>query len=192
VFRQKHGVRVPRVTRKNQILKQQRVRLGDVAGDLVGIMHPSKALSIAKQSGFDLIEVAPNADPPVCRMIDYDKYKYKQRIQAKSRQQSQKSEPRQNKIRLAAAEHDYRFKKQHAKEFLLSGAKVILTVMFRVRQNIHPELGARMLKRMAGELSEIGEILSQPRMNGYEMSMLLAPRPGKTMAGRIGNITKRR
>jgi translation initiation factor IF-3 len=192
VFRKKRGVCVPRVTRKSHIFKQQRVRLLDADGDLIGIMHPSKALSMANESGFDLIEVAPDTDPPVCRMIDYDKYKRKQRIQAKSRRQNQKSKAKQIKLQLTTAEHDYQLKKQNAKEFLLSGAKVILTVMFRGRQRSHPKLGVNMLKRMADELTNVGEVLSQPRLNGCDMSIVMVPRIGKTIAGRIGNIIKRR
>jgi translation initiation factor IF-3 len=148
----------------------------DVDGDQIGIMQPNEALSIANEKGFDLIEVAPNAKPPVCRIMDYGKYKYKQSIRAKARRQSQKTQTKEIKLRPATAEHDYQFKKQHAKKFLISGAKVILTVMFRGRQRSHPELGRNMLKRMAKELSDVGEVLSQPRMKGYNMSMILVPR----------------
>jgi translation initiation factor IF-3 len=148
----------------------------DVDGDQIGIMQPNEALSIANEKGFDLIEVAPNAKPPVCRIMDYGKYKYKQSIRAKARRQSQKTQTKEIKLRPTTAEHDYQFKKQHAKKFLISGAKVILTVMFRGRQRSHPELGRNMLKRMAKELSDVGEVLSQPRMKGYNMSMILVPR----------------
>ena len=167
---QRHGRRL------SQILTHPAVRLIDVDGDQIGIIHPEKALTIAKEKGLDLIEVAPNAEPPVCRIMDYGKYKYEQSIRAKARRQSQKTKTKEIKLRPATAEHDYQFKKQHAEEFLLSGAKVILTVMFRGRQMAHPELGAKMLKRMARELTDVGEVLSQPKLRGYNMSVILVPR----------------
>jgi translation initiation factor IF-3 len=166
--------------RLSRILSYPAVRLIDVNGDQIGIIHPKKALNIAKEQGLDLIEVAPNADPPVCRIMDYGKYKYEQSIREKAKRQSQKTKTKEIKLRPATAEHDYQFKKKHAKEFLLSGAKVILTVMFRGRQRAHPELGSNMLKRMISELAEVGEALSQPRMKGYNMSVVLVPKSSKT------------
>lgn len=173
---QKHRVRVPRTSRKNRILTRQKVRLIDVDGDQIGIVHPKEAFSIAQQRELDLVEVAPNADPPVCRIVDYGKYKYKQSKREKAKRQSQKADrTKEIRLRPATAEHDYQFKKQNAEEFLLSGAKVIFTVMFKGRQRTHPELGREMLQRMARELSDIGEVVSPPKMRGYKMSMMLAP-----------------
>jgi translation initiation factor IF-3 len=152
----------------------------DVDGDQIGIVDPGKALSIARGKGLDLVEVAPNADPPVYRMVDYGKYKYRQSKREKARRQAQKSKTKEIKLRPATAEHDYQFKKRNAEDFLLSGAKVILTVMFKGRQRTHPELGTELLKRMADELSETGEVLSPPKMRGYNMSMILVPRSTRT------------
>lgn len=166
---QKHHARVSR------ILTRKEIRLIDVDGDQIGIMNPKKAFSIAQEKGLDLVEVAPNADPPVCRIVDYGKYRYKQSKREKAKRQSQKSKTKEIKLRPATAEHDYQFKKQQAEEFLLSDAKVILTIRFKGRQVTHPELGREMLKRMAKELSEIGEVVSPPKMRGYNMSMVLAP-----------------
>jgi translation initiation factor IF-3 len=156
------------------------VRLIDVDGNQIGVIHPDKALTVAREKGLDLVEVAPNSDPPVCRIMDYGKYKYEKNIREKARRQSQKTRTKEIKLRPATAEHDYQFKKQHARDFLLSGAKVILTVMFRGRQMAHPELGAKMLKRMVSELTDVGEALSQPKMNGPNMSVVLVPRSDKT------------
>jgi translation initiation factor IF-3 len=168
--------------RLSHILAHPAVRLIDVDGDQIGIINPKKALTIAREKELDLIEVAPNADPPVCRIVDYGKYKYKQSKREKARKQSQNSKTKTKEIKLrpATAEHDYQFKKQHAEEFLLSGAKVILTVMFKGRQRTHPELGAKMLRRMIKELSGVGEALSRPKMNGYHMSVVMIPRSSET------------
>lgn len=138
-------------------------------------MNPRKALSTAKQKGLDLVEVAPNADPPVCRIVDYGKYKYKQSKREKARKHSQNSKTKEIKLRPAIAEHDYEFKKHHAEEFLRSGDNVILTIRFRGRERTHPELGRELLKRMSKELSDLGEVMSPPKMNGYNMSMVMIP-----------------
>jgi translation initiation factor IF-3 len=143
-------------------------------------MNPKEALSIANQKGLDLIEVAPNANPPVCKIVDYGKYKYKQSKREKARRQQQSAEKQKEiKLRPATAEHDYQFKKRHAEDFLRSGAKTTLTVMFRGRERTHPELGRELLDRMADELSEFGEIISPPKMRGYNMSMVMGPRSSK-------------
>ena len=162
--------------RVSRILARREVRLIDVNGDQIGVMNPREALSIAQQRGLNLVEVAPNANPPVCRIVDHGKYKYKQSKREKTKRRSQKSITKQIKLRPATAEHDYQFKKRNAEEFLLSGAKVIFTMVFKGRQRAHPELGREMLRRMAKDLSGVGEVSSSPKMKGYSMSMVLAPR----------------
>lgn len=167
-------VRVPR--RVNHRIRAREIRLIDVDGNQIGIMHPKKALSIAKQKELDLIEVVRDANPPVCRIMDYGKYKYEQSKREKAKRQSKKIVTKEIKLRPSTAEHDYQFKKQHAKEFLLSGAKTILTMRFKGRQITHPELARKMLKRIADELSEISEVISPPKMQGRTMLMVLAPK----------------
>jgi translation initiation factor IF-3 len=146
----------------------------------MGIMDPREALSIAKQKELDLVEVAPRAKPPVCRIVDYGKYKYKQSKREKAKKRSHNLKTKEIRIRPAIAEHDYEFKKQHAEEFLRSGDNVMLTIRFRGRERAHPELGRELLKRMSKELSDIGEIMSPPKMNGYNMSMVMTPVSAKS------------
>jgi translation initiation factor IF-3 len=167
--------------RVSRILARKEVRLIDSNGDQIGIIDPKEALSIAQQRGLNLVEVAPNANPPVCRIVDYGKYKYKQSKRQKAKKQNQNSaKPKQIKLRPATAEHDYQFKKRNAEEFLLSGAKVTFTMVFKGRQRAHPELGRQMLGRMAGDLSEVAEVSSPPKMKGYSMSMVLTPRAAES------------
>jgi translation initiation factor IF-3 len=138
-------------------------------------MHPKEALSIAKQKGLDLVEVAPNADPPVCRIVDYGKYRYKQQKRKKARKRSQDPKTKEIKLRPAIAEHDYEFKRQHVEEFLDSGHTVKLSIQFRGRERTHPELGRQLLKRMSNDLFDVGEVISPPKMIGYGMSMVMTP-----------------
>ena len=179
-MRKKHRTRAPRIPFKERILARKKIRLVDVDGNQIGIMHPKKALSIARQKGLALVEVAHNANPPVCRIMDYGKYKYERSKREKAKRQSQRTVTKEIKLRPSTAEHDYQFKKRHAEEFLLSGAKTIFTVRFKGRQITHPELGGKMLKRMANELSGISEVLSPPKMKGRIMSMVLAPKSAES------------
>lgn len=172
---QKNRARMPLVSQRRRILARQKVRLIDVDGDQIGVVHPKEALSIAQQKGLDLVEVAPDAHPPVCRIVDYSKYRYEQSKQEKARRQSHKSKTKEIKLRPAIAEHDYEFKKQHAEEFLRSGDKVMLTIVFKGRERTHPELGRQLLKRMSDELSDIGEVVSPLKMRGYSMYIVMAP-----------------
>jgi len=164
-----------RRSRVSHILSHREVRLIDVDGGQIGIMDPRGALSIAERKRLDLVEVAPGADPPVCRIVDYGKYKYRQSKREKAKKHSQNSKTKEIRLRPAIAEHDYEFKKQHAEEFLRSGDKVMLTIRFRGRERTHPELGRDLLKRMSKELSDIAEVMSPPRIRGYNMSMVIAP-----------------
>jgi translation initiation factor IF-3 len=161
--------------RRGRIRELQKVRLIDVDGQQIGIVSSEEALSVAKQVGLDLVEVAPDANPPVYRIVDYGKYKYRQQKREKARKHGQETKTKVIKLRPAIAEHDYEFKKQHAEDFLCSGDKVMLTVVFRGRERTHPELGRQLLKRMSDELSEMGEIASPLKMQGYTMSVMLTP-----------------
>jgi len=159
----------------SQILAHPSVRLIDFDGEQVGVMHPTKALDLAKQEGLDLVEVAPNAEPPVCRIVDYGKYRYRQQKREKARKHSQDQKTKEIRFRPAIAEHDYEFKKHHAEEFLRSGHTIKLSVRFRGRERTHPELGRQLLKRISSELGDIGEVISPPKMMGYSMYMAMAP-----------------
>jgi translation initiation factor IF-3 len=162
----------------SQILAYPSVRLIDSGGEQLGIMHPTKALDIAEQEGLDLVEVAPNADPPVCRIVDYGKYRYRQQKRDKARKHSQDQKTKEIRFRPAIGEHDYEFKKQHIAEFLRSGHTVKLTIRFKGRERTHSERGGQLLKRMSVDLSDIGKVMSPPKMMGYSMSMVMTPSSG--------------
>ncbi|MBD3181377.1 translation initiation factor IF-3 [Candidatus Poribacteria bacterium] len=164
----------------SSILAKDKVRLIGSDSKQVGVMPPRDALNRAKREGLDLVMVAPKANPPVCKIVDYGKYKYEQNKREKAKKQSQKTVTKEIKLSPATAEHDYQFKKDHAEDFLKSGAKVIFTIIFRGRQRAHPELGRDLLKRMANELKEIGEVLSPPKMSGYNMSMVMIPKTSES------------
>jgi len=164
----------------SQILTHPSVRLIDVEGGQIGVMHPTKALSIAEQRGLDLVEVAPNADPPVCRIVDYGKYRYRQQKREKAGKRGQDMKTKEIKLRPAIAEHDYEFKKNHAERFLRSGATVTLTVRFKGRERTHPGLGRDLLKRMSDDMADTGEMVSPLKMRGYSMSIVMAPISSRT------------
>ena len=172
-FLRRQKIRDPR-RELSQILAHSSVRLIDSEGGKIGVMHPKKALDIAEQKGLDLVEVAPKADPPVCRIVDYGKYKYKQQKREKAKKHKN-PKTKEVKFRPAIGEHDYEFKKQHIEGFLNSGHAVKLTIRFRGRERTHPELGGQLLRRMSQDLSDIGEVMSPPKMMGYSMSMVMTP-----------------
>jgi len=136
----------------------------------------SDALRIADDQGFDLVEIAPSADPPVCKIMDYGKFKYEQAMKAKqARKHQTKVEIKEIKFRPKIDKHDYETKKRHVIRFLDAGAKVKVTIMFRGREMAHPELGLNILERVAEELGDTAIIETQPKLEGRNMHMLLAP-----------------
>ncbi len=153
-----------------------RVRLIGVDGSQLGIFATDDARRIADDQGLDLVEVAPNADPPVCRIMDYGKFKYEQDIKAKKARKSQtRVEIKEIKFRPKIDIHDYETKKKHVVRFLAAGAKVKVTIMFRGREMVHAERGLAILERLAGELEGTAIIESQPKLEGRNMFMLIAP-----------------
>ena len=153
-----------------------RVRLVDSDGSQVGIKLRDEALEYAFSKNLDLVEVAPNADPPVCRIMDYGKYRYEQEQKAKtaSKHQSQIL-VKEIKLRPKIGIHDYETKKGHVKRFLNAKAKVKVTIMFRGREQTHPERGRDLLMRLAEDVKEIGLIESPPLQDGRNMVMVLGP-----------------
>jgi len=140
-------------------------------------MEAGKALEIARNEGLDLIEIAPQASPPVCRVMDYGKFKYQQeRKQRETRKRQKTYEIKQVKMRIKIGEHDYQVKKRLAVKFLERGDKVKVTIMFLGRQRSYPELGRRLLDRLIEETKEIAEVEISPRLAGYNMTMVLKPR----------------
>lgn len=143
------------------------------------------ALAIATEQGLDLVEVAPNAEPPVCRVMDFGKFKYEQDQRRKeSRKKATNIIIKEMKFRPKIDPHDYETKMKHVERFLEEGSKVKLTIMFRGREMAHPELGLRILERVAEQVNELAMVESAPRQDGRNMTMVLNPikRPARAKA----------
>ena len=152
------------------------IRLIDETGQQVGIMKTADALKIAQDRDLDLVEVAPEAKPPVCRILDYSKYKYEQAQKQKAARKHQTQiNVREIKFRPKIAQHDYDTKKGHVLRFLNGRDKVKVTIMFRGREMAHPERGEQLLNRLADELGELAVVEQRPQQDGRNMVMMLAP-----------------
>jgi translation initiation factor IF-3 len=152
------------------------VRLIGDDGNQIGVVSRDEALRQAQARDLDLVEVAPEAKPPVCRILDYSKYKYEQEQKAKSARRHQKQVTvREIKLRPKIAENDYETKKGHVERFLKHQDKVKVTIMFRGREMTHPERGERLLLRLAEDVGELGTIEQRPNQDGRNMTMTLAP-----------------
>jgi translation initiation factor IF-3 len=163
-------------TRINDRIRVPEVRLIGDDGKQVGVVKTSEALSYAQERDLDLVEVAPEARPPVVRVLDYSKYKYEQAQKQKAaRRHQQQITVREIKFRPKIAQNDYDTKKGHVARFLRNKDKVKITIMFRGREVTHPERGTALLDRLAGELSELGVVEQSPVQDGRNMTMLLAP-----------------
>ena len=156
------------------------MRLVDADGTQVGIVALAQALRRAREQDLDLVEVAPQADPPVCRIMDWGKAKYEQEQKAKEarRRQSQIS-VKEIKMRPKISDNDYGTKSGHVRRFLEDGAKVRASIMFRGREMSHTELGLRLLDRLAEDMSDIAVIEASPKVDGRNMVMVLAPAKGR-------------
>ena len=163
-------------TRINDAIRVPRVRLISETGEQLGIKQRDEALDYAYSKNLDLVEVAANADPPVCRVMDYGKYKYEQEQKAKTARKHQVSvNVKEIKLRPKIGVHDYETKKGHVVRFLNQRAKVKVTIMFRGREQSHPERGRDLLMRLADDVKELGTIESPPLQDGRNMVMVLAP-----------------
>jgi translation initiation factor IF-3 len=163
-------------TRINERIRVPEVRLIDETGQQVGIMKTQEALRYAQSRDLDLVEVAPDAKPPVCRVLDYSKYKYEQNQKQKAARKHQTQiNVREIKFRPKIAQHDYDTKKGHVERFLKSRDKVKVTIMFRGREMAHPERGEMILNRLAEDLGELAVVEQRPQQDGRNMTMLLAP-----------------
>jgi translation initiation factor IF-3 len=152
------------------------VRLIDENGTQVGIIGVREAIAMAEERGFDLVEVAPNAVPPVCRLLDYGKFRYEQSQKEREARKNQKqAELKQIRLMPKTADHDISVKANQAKRFLLQGDKVKFNVRFRGREMAHPDIGRKMLEEIAEQLREIAVVEQKPLMEGRVLSLLLAP-----------------
>jgi translation initiation factor IF-3 len=153
-----------------------RVRVVGADGNQIGILETDEALALAAQNDLDLVEVAPQADPPVCRIMDYGKYKYEQAVrQRESRKKQSLVVVKEMKMRPKIDRHDYETKKGHVVRFLRQGSKVKVTIMFRGREMMHPENGERLLLRLADDVSDIAKVEVTPKLDGRNMTMVMAP-----------------
>ena len=163
-------------TRINDRIRVREVRLIGAEGEQLGIVETAEALKRAREADLDLVEVAPNAKPPVTRLLDYSKYKYEQEQKQKAaRKHQQQVNVREIKLRPKIANHDYETKKGHVERFLRHQDKVKVTIMFRGREQAHPERGRALLQRLFEDLDGLAVIESAPLQEGRNMSMMLAP-----------------
>ena len=155
------------------------VRLIDENGEQVGVVPTAQALERARERDLDLVEVSPTSKPPVCRILDYSKYKYEQEQKAKqARKHQQQVNVREIKLRPKIAQHDYETKRGHVERFLKQQDKVKVTIMFRGREQSHPERGRMLLDRLLEDVSELGVLEQAPLQEGRNMTMLLGPARG--------------
>jgi translation initiation factor IF-3 len=163
-------------TRINERIRVPEVRLIGEDGEQVGVLRIEDALRYAQDRDLDLVEVAPDAKPPVARVLDYSKYRYEQaQKQKQARKHQQQITIREIKFRPKIAQHDYDTKKGHVERFLRHKDKVKVTIMFRGREVTHPERGVAILDRLADELSEFGVVEQRPLQDGRNMTMMLSP-----------------
>ena len=162
--------------RINGEVNAREVRLIGVDGEVVGIMSGREALKMAEEADTDLVEISPNATPPVCRLMDYGKFKYQEQKKAAEARAKQKIiQVKEIKLRPGTDENDYQVKMRNIKRFIEDGDKVKVTLRFRGREMAHQEIGMRQLERIREELAEMVQVESMPKLEGRQMVMMLAP-----------------
>ena len=167
--------------RLNEDIQARECRLIGYDGSQLGIFGIDAAQNIADEQGMDLVEIASDATPPVCRVMDYSKYKYEQAQKAKAARKKQtRVDIKEMKFRPKIDTGDYETKKRHVVRFLDAGAKVKITIMFRGREMAHPDLGLNILEKLASDLQDCAVVEVQPKLEGRNMFMLLAPLKKKT------------
>jgi len=153
-------------------------------GEQLGIMNTRDAVRMARERGLDLVEVAPTAQPPVCRIIDYGKFQYETSKKQKEAKKKQVNiTVKEVKFRPGTDDHDYNFKMKHARAWLEEGDKVKATIFFRGREITHRELGTQLLARLERDLADMGEVEARPRMEGNQMFLIFAPKKHKAAGG---------
>ncbi|MBZ5495136.1 MAG: translation initiation factor IF-3 [Acidobacteriia bacterium] len=163
--------------RINEMIRAKEIRVIDENGEQLGIMAPEQALASARERDLDLVEVAPGVTPPVCRIMNYGKFQYQKSKRAHDAKKHQKQVVlKEVKFRPKTEEHDYQFKKNHIVRFLTDGDKAKATVVFRGREMTHQEIGRRLMERLLGDLVELAEVEKAPRMEGYALVAIFAPK----------------
>ncbi len=165
------------LTKTNERIRFPNIRVIDSEGEQLGIITPKEALAIAQEKGLDLVLVSETADPPVCKIMDYGKYKYEQdKKQKEAKKKQHNADVKEVKMRYKIEEHDYNVRVKNAERFLKSGDKVKATVSFRGREIQHSNLAEKLLRRMASDLEEVAEIQQFPKREGRNMMMMLSPK----------------
>ena len=166
------------------MIRIPQLRVVDENGEQLGILDRNEALDIARDRGLDLVEVAPNARPPVCRIMDYGKFKYEESKKAKrARAKQHQQKVKTVKFRPKTEEHDYAFKKKHIIEFLGDGDKVKVEVRFRGREMAHAELGQRIVTRLLEDLQDEAMLDGDPKMEGRSLTLMLSPKKKPAQGG---------
>jgi translation initiation factor IF-3 len=163
--------------RINEEIAVPRVRLVDEHGEMVGVVGRNEAIEMAVDAGLDLVEIAPNADPPVCKILDFGKYKYEEQKKKNEAKKKQKViEVKEVKFRPSIDDHDYDVKMRSMQKFIGEGDKVKVTMRFRGRELAHQELGMDVLMRVKGDLDAVAKVEQFPRMEGRQMTMVVSPK----------------
>jgi translation initiation factor IF-3 len=171
-----YGGHISAETRVNERIRTPEVRLVGAKGEQIGIVSIAEALRLAQEADLDLVEVAPTARPPVCKLMDYGKFKYESAVKAReSRKNQTQTIVKEIKLRPKIDPHDYGTKRGHVERFLKAGDKVKVTIMFRGREQSRPELGFRLLQKLADDVQELGFVESQAKQDGRNMIMVLGP-----------------
>lgn len=161
----------------NEQIRVRQIRLIGAEGEQVGIIDTREAMNMAREAGLDLVMVSPQAVPPVCRLLDYGRFRYEQQQnERENRKRARGQEVKAIKFRVKIDAHDFKTKTGHVRRFLEEGHKVKVTIMFRGRERTHPELGERILVRVAETLADVGVPESNPSMMGMDMNMIMTPR----------------
>jgi translation initiation factor IF-3 len=187
------GVDISVEPRINDRIRVPEVRLVGPNGEQIGVIRIEEAIRLAQENDLDLVEVAPEARPPVAKIMDYGKYKYQEALKARENRRSQvNAVVKEMKIRPRIESHDYDTKKSHIERFLLGGDKVKVTIMFRGREQSRPEMGYKLLARLADDLAEVSVIEFAPKQDGRNMVMVLAPNRRKSDAvkAKASNLKK--
>ncbi|WP_028873847.1 translation initiation factor IF-3 [Tepidiphilus margaritifer] len=166
--------------RVNEEIDAPQVRLIGEDGEQLGIVPLAKALAVAEEAGLDLVEIAPMANPPVCKVMDYGKYRYQEQKKAQEARLKQKQiQVKEIKLRPGTDENDYQIKLRNLRRFLEEGDKAKVTLRFRGRELSHQELGMRQLERIREDLADIGVVEQMPRLEGRQMVMIIVPKKSK-------------
>ena len=164
----------------NDRIRAPEIRLIGADGENVGVVSPARALDMAHDAGLDLVEISPNATPPVCKIMDFGKYKYEQqKRESEARKKQKVIEIKEVKFRPNTDTNDYDVKMRNVFKFLENGDKVKVTLRFRGREMAHQELGRDLLNRVAEDVKELGKIENMPKMEGRQMIMMIGPLPQK-------------